>query len=87
MSLWSESVDPALGKLQQQVRTLDAQKANFQQTIASLQAELAEAKTTHKEDVYRLQEVETRAVAAEEKLRKKTDVSLKQQKASTEVGS
>lgn len=79
MSLWSESVDPALGKLQKQVQTLDAQKANLQQTIASLQSELAEAKSTHKEDVYRLQEVESRAAQAEEKLRKKTDVSFSQQ--------
>lgn len=52
--MWAESGDPQVALLKKQKAHLDSQLANSQNANIQLSTELAELRTAHKEDIYRV---------------------------------
>lgn len=75
--MWPEEADPQVVKLEARLRALSDRLSDAIQTEHKLRTELQEARQEQKEVIYKLQTAESRAVTAEEQLRKRTEVSAR----------
>lgn len=72
--MWEEP-NPEMDRLKKQAIAHETRAANLAQQLHNAEEQLADMRSTHNDDVYKLQQQATELLAAQELARKKIEVS------------